>query len=260
MRRKGKNSLIGVMVCSFFILFVMNTASFAQQENKVDPKLLDELIGGYEFKIQGQAGVFVFIAEEGKLMGAPAGEKPSVLEPVEGEKMTFVGYNPDGTEYLFKFLRNEEGKVAKCILNVPATGLLADMFKIEKRILTPLFGAEGRLPFTAVCRRQSFPSLRKDYPISNMTESFEAKEATMTSPKKWKSFWIAGNCFGDTLQFQLDNSKLSGSVSHKYFDMFPDDPEMGRVLRMHHQLTYEKLKSYNFDPNAEILFALEILK
>jgi hypothetical protein len=70
----------------------------------------------------------------------------------------------------------------------------------------------------------------------------------------------AGNCFGDTLQFRLDNSKLSGSVSHKYFDMFPDDPEMGRVLRMHHQLTYEKLKSYNFDPNAEILFALDIIK
>jgi hypothetical protein len=70
----------------------------------------------------------------------------------------------------------------------------------------------------------------------------------------------AGNCFGDTLQFQLENSKLRGSVSHKYFDMFPDDPEMGRVLRMHHQMTYDKLKSYRFDPNAEILFALEVIR
>lgn len=70
----------------------------------------------------------------------------------------------------------------------------------------------------------------------------------------------AGNCFGDTLQFQLDNSKLSGTVSHKYFDMFPGDPEMGRVLRMHHQMTYDKLKSYDFDPNAEIMFALEVLQ
>ncbi len=70
----------------------------------------------------------------------------------------------------------------------------------------------------------------------------------------------AGNCFGDTLQFQLNNSKLRGSVSHKYFIMFPDDLEMGRVLRMHHQMTYEKLKSYAFDPNAEILFALEMIK
>lgn len=70
----------------------------------------------------------------------------------------------------------------------------------------------------------------------------------------------AGNCFGDTLQFQLDNSRLSGSVSHKYFDMFPGDLEMGRVLKMHHQLTYEKLKSYDFDPNAEILYALEVIR
>lgn len=132
MRRKGKSSLIGVMACLMFMLFLFTAASFTQQENKVDPKLLDELVGGYEFKIQGQIGAFVFIAEEGKLMGAPAGENPSVLKPVEGKDMTFVGYSPDGTEHLFKFVRDEEGKVAKCILSIPAMGLVADMFKIEK--------------------------------------------------------------------------------------------------------------------------------
>jgi hypothetical protein len=132
MRRIEKKSLIGVMVCSFFILFVMNTASFAQQENKVDPKLLDELIGGYTLKIQGQTGVFVFIAEEGELKGAPAGEEPSKLELVEGEDMIFKGHSSDGAEQLFKFLRNEEGKIAKCILSIPAAGLVVDMFKMEK--------------------------------------------------------------------------------------------------------------------------------
>ena len=120
------------MVCLMFMLFLFNAASFAPQENKVDPKLLDELVGGYEFKIQGQTGAFVFISEEGRLMGAPAGENPSVLEPVEGKDMTFVGYSPDGTEHLFKFMRDEEGKVAKCILSIPAMGLVADMFKMEK--------------------------------------------------------------------------------------------------------------------------------
>lgn len=152
MRRKGKNSLIGVMVCSFFILCLMSTASFAQQENKVDPKLLDELVGGYEFKIQGQPGVFVFIAEEGKLMGAPAGEKPSALELVEGEDMTFVGRSPDGTEHLFKFVRDEEGKVAKCILSIPAMGLAADMFKLEKSS-------------TIILLECSDPSIQKGSPI-----------------------------------------------------------------------------------------------
>ena len=121
-----------VIICLLFPLSLGYAVSSAQEEKKVDPKLLDEIIGGYEFKIQGQAGVFVFVAEEGKLMGAPAGIKPAVLEPVEGEEMTFVGYNPDGTENFFKFLRDEEGNVAKCILSVPAMGLVADMFKIEK--------------------------------------------------------------------------------------------------------------------------------
>jgi len=123
---------MGVMTCLMFMLFLFDAASFAQQENKVDPELLEELIGGYALKIQEQTGAFVFIAEEGKLMGAPAGEKPSVLEPVEGKDMTFVGYSPDGTEHLFKFMRDEEGKVAKCILSIPAMGLVVDMFKMEK--------------------------------------------------------------------------------------------------------------------------------
>jgi hypothetical protein len=130
--RKSKYSLIGAMTCMFFILFMKNIASFAEQENKVDPELLDELVGRYEFEIQGQKGVFAFITEEGKLMGAPAGENPSVLKPVEGKDMTFVGYSPDGTEHFFKFVRDEEGKVAKCVLSIPTMGLVADMFKMEK--------------------------------------------------------------------------------------------------------------------------------
>ncbi len=69
----------------------------------------------------------------------------------------------------------------------------------------------------------------------------------------------AGNCFGDTMSFTLENSGLSGTVSRKYFELFPDDPGRGRVLRPDYPLTYEKLASYNFDTNAEILFALEIL-
>ena len=98
----------------------------------MDPKLLDELIGPYKVEIQGQTGAFIFIEEDGHLKGAPAGEEPSVLELMEGEDMTFVGHSPDGTEHLFKFLRNEEGKVTKCILSIPAMGLVVDMFRIEE--------------------------------------------------------------------------------------------------------------------------------
>jgi hypothetical protein len=68
----------------------------------------------------------------------------------------------------------------------------------------------------------------------------------------------AGNCFGEAIEWELRNSGLTGAISHKQYVDFHDDPEMGRVLRPHFPMTYEKLKSYAFDPNAEILLALDI--
>ena len=69
----------------------------------------------------------------------------------------------------------------------------------------------------------------------------------------------AGNCFGDLINYRLKNSGISGFVSHKYFELYPDDPERGKVLRPDYELTYDKLASYGFDVNADILWALEIL-
>ena len=40
---------------------------------------------------------------------------------------------------------------------------------------------------------------------------------------------------------------------------FPDDSELARVLPVHYPLTYEKLAFYDFDPNATLLYALELL-
>jgi hypothetical protein len=67
----------------------------------------------------------------------------------------------------------------------------------------------------------------------------------------------AGNCFGETFGFRLRHSELTGTISRKQVIYFYDDPEMGRVLRPHFPMTYEILKSYGFDLNAEILLALD---
>ncbi len=67
----------------------------------------------------------------------------------------------------------------------------------------------------------------------------------------------AGTCYGDTLSFQLKNTGISGYVSHKLFITFPENPELGRLLPPHRELTYEDLIRFNFDPNASILLALE---
>lgn len=69
----------------------------------------------------------------------------------------------------------------------------------------------------------------------------------------------APNCFGRPLDWRLEHTGIRGSVSIAYTVRYPDNPEMGRVLPVHYPLTYEKLASYGFDPNAEVLYALELL-
>jgi hypothetical protein len=70
----------------------------------------------------------------------------------------------------------------------------------------------------------------------------------------------AGNCFGEAVSFELQHSELTGSISHKQFTYFHDDPEMGQVLMPDYPMTYDKLKSYDFDVNADILYALDVCR
>ena len=69
----------------------------------------------------------------------------------------------------------------------------------------------------------------------------------------------ASNCFGECIPWKLEHTWIEGWVSISYFNEFPNDPEAGRVLPVHYPLTYEKLASYGFDPNAEYLYALELV-
>ena len=69
----------------------------------------------------------------------------------------------------------------------------------------------------------------------------------------------AGNNFGAWVGFKLKYSLLKGGVSHLYVTHFRDNPEMGRVLRPDYEMTYDDLETYNFDPNAEILYAMGLI-
>jgi hypothetical protein len=68
----------------------------------------------------------------------------------------------------------------------------------------------------------------------------------------------AGNCFIDTLSFELQHSGIDGGLSYKRSLMFPDDPELGWVMPPDRVLTLELFKAYDFDPNAALLLALDI--
>jgi hypothetical protein len=67
----------------------------------------------------------------------------------------------------------------------------------------------------------------------------------------------AGNNFGDSLLFQLANTQLRGAVSFKQNVTFPDDPVKGHCLRPDIMLTNEKWAALGYDPNAEVLLAIE---
>jgi hypothetical protein len=69
----------------------------------------------------------------------------------------------------------------------------------------------------------------------------------------------APNSWGNLLEWQLDHSGIAGEVASAFDIAFGDDPEKGRVLPVHYPLTYEKLASYDFDHNAEFLYAMELL-
>lgn len=70
----------------------------------------------------------------------------------------------------------------------------------------------------------------------------------------------AGNTFMETTNFELPNTKISGSISNSYQMFFPDDLEKGKVLMPDFTMNWTDFAKYDFDSNAEILFVLDLLK
>lgn len=67
----------------------------------------------------------------------------------------------------------------------------------------------------------------------------------------------AGNCFIDSLAYELTHSRLTGSISFKRSLLFPGDPKRGQLLEPDVELTYETLAAMAFDPNAAVALALQ---
>ncbi len=69
----------------------------------------------------------------------------------------------------------------------------------------------------------------------------------------------APNTYSDQNPFELENSGLNLYLTYKMGYSFPELDDNIDVLMPHYLMTYDKLKSYNFDPNSEVIFALEVL-
>jgi len=70
----------------------------------------------------------------------------------------------------------------------------------------------------------------------------------------------SGNGFGNGGLFTLKNTGLRMMISKEAYVVFPEEPNKRKQIVPHHELTYEKLKGYGFDPQAVILYALDLLK
>jgi hypothetical protein len=102
------------------------------QDKPVDmKKVIADIVGDYDFSIQGESMVVQFTESDGKLFGAPAGEAPEEIKPVEGKPLFFdVTVAANGQYYEMQFVRNDKGVIDKCIMN--AMGMTVEGMKIIK--------------------------------------------------------------------------------------------------------------------------------
>jgi len=114
------------------MFFILNAASFAQ-EKKADPKkVYNEIAGRYEFDFEGQIMIIVFWIEDGKLLAAPEGQDGAELEPVEGEELEFTVTPPNGQLYELTFVRDDKGKVTKCVVSTMGMDYEGERIKEDK--------------------------------------------------------------------------------------------------------------------------------
>jgi len=104
----------------------------AAQDKPADmKKLLAEIVGDYDFSFDGQSLLVQFIEVDGKLFGAPPGETPEEIRPVEGQPLCFdVTVSTNGEYYMLQFVRNDQGVVDKCIMS--AMGMVIEGVKLIK--------------------------------------------------------------------------------------------------------------------------------
>jgi hypothetical protein len=130
-RRIAARAALAGLMCLCLVLSASPFEGDITQKQEIDPKVLEQIAGDYEFEYQGQFMVFTFTAENGVLRGAPENEEAEELEPMKGRETTFFGYSPDGTEYQFAFKKDAEGKFTVCVCNIPDMGIEVEGTRIK---------------------------------------------------------------------------------------------------------------------------------
>ncbi len=103
----------------------------AQAKPEDMKKLIADIVGEYSFDFQGQTLLVQLSVQDGKLFGAPPGETPEEIRPIEGKPLFFeVTVSTTGEYDQLQFVRNDKGVVDKCLLTVQ--GMVIEGAKIIK--------------------------------------------------------------------------------------------------------------------------------
>lgn len=104
----------------------------AAKDKPVDmKKLLAEIVGEYNFELQGESLTVQFTEQDGKLFGAPPGETPEEIHPMEGKPLCFdITLAQNGMYYELQFVRNDQGVIDKCVMTVQ--GMVLEGYKLKK--------------------------------------------------------------------------------------------------------------------------------
>jgi len=137
-------------------------------------------------------------------------------------------------------------------------------------------GPEGEPPMVKFLRIS--PTFRAEYDAGTFSGHYKPKHVFVLCDAGTLSagfsvvveFWRLGattvgtppaqapNSYGSGTIWKLRHTGLEGQVPMISAAHFPDDSSKAHVLPVDHRLTYERLATYNFDPNAEYLYALTL--
>ena len=134
MEKMFKGSVFRIVIGMTLLIFLFNGISVSQEKKAETKKIFKEIAGKYEFSWEGESTIITFRIEEGKLIGAPEYEETVVLEPKEGEELKFQSTTPDGTIVEFEFIRDEKGKITKCLIIAMGMELEGKRIKDDKTL------------------------------------------------------------------------------------------------------------------------------
>jgi len=109
-----KKKISAVVICNVLVLLLLCTIAFSLGDDLA--KKYAPIIGTYEFQADYQVLAVKFWVEDGKFWGAPPGETPAEIVPLEGEDWKFEATTDSGEYYVITFAKDESDKFNKCTL------------------------------------------------------------------------------------------------------------------------------------------------